>query len=90
LKDRDAAFVALLASNYYVAKATGKRRVRLTVILGPRQRGGDPDAYHLSLLDALVRAGLLVDDSKEYVELEPTHYVRETKPGCVIVLEDLD
>jgi hypothetical protein len=46
-----------------VPLAAGRRRVALTVVLSPRQRPADRDAYDKVLLDALVRCGLLLDDS---------------------------
>lgn len=67
-----------------------KRRVTLTIILGPGQRGGDPDAYWKVLLDSLVKCHVLVDDRKEWVELEPVQYERGKKPATIITLEDLE
>jgi hypothetical protein len=72
-----------------VPRATGKRRVGLHLILGPRQRGCDVDAYHKSLLDALVAAGLLIDDSPRWCELAPVTYERATRRAAVITLEDI-
>ena len=69
--------------------AEGKRRVRLTIVLGPRQRGGDPDAYWKSLLDALVCAGQLVDDSRQWVTTCPVKYERSAERATRIELEDL-
>jgi hypothetical protein len=46
-----------------VPPATGRRRVALTIVLSPRQRPADRDAYDKVVLDALVRCGLLLDDS---------------------------
>lgn len=70
-------------------KAEGKRRVSLSLVLGPKQRGGDPDAYWKSLLDALVNAGQLLDDSKEYVELGSVTYERGKRKATIITLEDV-
>lgn len=67
-----------------------KRRVSLTIVLGPRQRGGDPDAYWKVLLDSLVKCHILVDDRKEWVELAPVQYERGKKPATIIMLEDLE
>lgn len=72
-----------------VPKAAGKRRVSLTIRLGPRQRAGDPDAYWKSLLDALVGCGLLVDDSRQWVELAPVSFERGERAATVLVIEDL-
>jgi Holliday junction resolvase RusA-like endonuclease len=72
-------------------KATGKRRVVLTIILKPGQRGADPDAFFKSLADALVQAGLLTDDNRQGVELAPVAYERGTATdwGTRIRLTDL-
>ena len=59
-------------------KATGKRRVELTIILKPAQRAADPDAYFKSLADGLVHAGMLTDDNRQGVELTPVTYERGT------------
>ena len=67
-----------------------KRRVTLTIVLGYRQRGGDPDAYWKVLLDSMVKCHVLVDDRKEWVELAPVQYERSEKPATIIVLEDLE
>src|SRR5262249_43659142 len=47
-----------------VPKATGRRRVSVEIVLAPRQRQPDRDAFDKLLLDALVGAGLLLDDSE--------------------------
>jgi hypothetical protein len=57
--------------------------------LGPRQRGGDPDAYFKSVLDALVRAGLLIDDNRQGAELGDVTFARGLARRTEIVLEDV-
>jgi hypothetical protein len=64
----DREVIALEALAQKIPKAMGKRRVSLVLTLAPRQRAGDLDAYWKSLLDALVVAGLLVDDSRHNAE----------------------
>jgi hypothetical protein len=66
-----------------------KRRVTLTIVLGPRQKGGDPDAYWKVLLDSLVKCKVLVNDSKEYVDLAPVQYQRAENEATIILIEDL-
>lgn len=76
---------------YYFAdipKAAGKRRVSLEIVLGKGQRACDPDAYWKSLLDALVHAGQLVNDSPKWVELAPVKFSRSIA-GATITLEDI-
>lgn len=86
--DRGRVFFYLL-NNLVQPHCRQPRRVTLTIVLGPRQRGGDPDAYWKSLLDALVYAGYLKDDSKEWVELMPVQYERGPEKATIITLEDL-
>lgn len=59
-------------------KAPGKRRIETVIVLKPKQRGGDPDAYFKSLCDALKHAGMIVDDNRQGVELMPVRYERGT------------
>lgn len=89
MKKSDREMVAGYARLAEVPKAKRKRRVRLTIVLGPRQRGADPDAFWKGLLDSLVAAELLVDDSKEWVELAPVEYERGKERATRIVLEDM-
>ncbi len=63
LKKRDRIAVGEAAARAGIAPATGKRRVRLTVLVGPGKRRPDPDAFWKSLLDAMAACGLLVNDS---------------------------
>lgn len=86
-KDRETiAAYSLLAR---VPRAAGKRRVTITIVLGPRQRGGDVDAYQKSSLDALKHAGMLVDDSRHWCEIMPLKWLRAAERATVIELEDI-
>jgi hypothetical protein len=87
LKQTDQALV-LVHSGGKVPAAKSKRRVTLRIVLGPRQRGGDTDAYWKSTLDALVANYLLVDDNRTWVELMPVQFERGAK-GTWILLEDI-
>ena len=71
LKRADRQLVGLESKLQGIPPATGKRRVSLTLVLGPRQRAGDPDSYFKSLLDALTHAGMILDDNRQSVELGP-------------------
>jgi hypothetical protein len=76
-KRHDAQVLATAALALGVPRATGPRRLGVT-IYGRYHRGAVPDdpAPYKSLLDGLVHAGLLVDDSAEYLELVwPPHYL---------------
>jgi hypothetical protein len=89
LKKADRELVALYGKLARIPPATGRRRVCLHLVLGPGQRAGDPDAYWKSLLDALVACGLLVDDSRQWVELGEVTFSRGKARAAVITLEDV-
>jgi Holliday junction resolvase RusA-like endonuclease len=74
-----------------VPKATGPRRVAMTVYLGTRQRKPDADEQlYKAVLDALKACGLLVDDRREMCVVVPTDFYRsiDGKPCTVLVIED--
>lgn len=89
LKKADREIIAHYASAVGVPRATGKRQVTLRIVLAKGQRGGDGDAYYKSALDALVKAGLLVDDNRQWAELMPVEYERAAKKATVITLEEV-
>lgn len=89
LKKADRQIVAVYAFDV-IPHATGKRRVDVEIVLGPRQRACDPDAYHKSLLDALKHARLLIDDNRQHVELTPVRFSRGKQKATVITLTDLE
>lgn len=72
-----------------VPRATGKRRVGLEIIQ-PRGRFPDPDNVWKSLLDALVRLVLLVDDSAKWCELAPPIFKRGPMLRTVITLTEME
>lgn len=76
----------------WIPKAVVKRRVQLHLVLAPRKRAADVDAHQKSLLDALVQAEMLVDDSRVWCEIVPTTYERGTVEtwGARLVLEDME
>lgn len=86
LKRRDRRVVAWHAALAGTPRATARRRVSLS-IRQPRGRP-DPDGLWKSVLDALVAAGLLVDDSARYCEMGPAA-VAPGPLGTTIELEDL-
>ena len=88
-KKADARMVWAYAASAQIPKATGKRSVELTITLAPRQRAADPDSPWKSLLDALVRCGLLTDDNRQGVELLPVKFERGERKATRIVLRDL-
>lgn len=61
----------------------------MTIQLGKGQRAADPDGQWKVTLDALVKAGLLVDDNRQGVELMPVQFTRGAIKATEIVLEDM-
>jgi Holliday junction resolvase RusA-like endonuclease len=90
LKKIDRATVGLYARMARIPHAKGKRRVSLVLTLAPRQRAADPDAWWKSLLDALVQAGLLVDDNRQGCELGSVTFRRGREKATTIILEDVE
>jgi hypothetical protein len=88
LKRADREMVGTYARLARIPPATLPRRVSLTIVLGPGERAGDPDAYFKSVLDALTACGLLVDDNRQGVELGDVRFERGER-ATVIHLEDL-
>jgi hypothetical protein len=93
-KKKEYEMVGAYAILAMVPRATGRRSVRLEVVLEGRQQRVDQDAYSKVVLDALVECGLLIDDDKANVAWEqPTFTRREAndgqEAGTWIVLTDL-
>ncbi len=86
--DRD--LIGLEAIRQGIVKANGPRRVSLLIVLGKGQRGPDPDSLWKSTNDALVAAGLLVQDDRFHVELGTVTFSRGQTKRTEIVLEDVD
>lgn len=89
LKKNDREMVCGYSLQANIPNASVRRRVSLQLTLAPRQRAADPDAYWKSLLDALVRAGLLVDDNRTWCELGSVEFTRGSARATTIMLEDI-
>lgn len=89
LKKVDKNIVGHYCQHNRIPRAQGRREVSLTITLAPRQRAGDPDCYWKSLNDALVHAGMLVDDNRQYVRLGPVEFLRGPERSTLITLTDL-
>ncbi len=89
LASDQAAVIEYEAFNAEIPPATGRRRVSLELHGWPRGRFPDRDAYDKLFLDALVKAGLLTDDSLEGLagRMEVT-FVRSNERRTIITLED--
>ena len=88
-KDFDANCIAFGVAAADVPKAECPRKVKLEIVLGPGERGGDPDCYWKSLLDGLVRCGALVDDSKTWCIPDSVVFLRGPRRSTVVILENL-
>jgi hypothetical protein len=60
----------------------------LTILTGHRSAPGTGPAYFKSLLDALVKAGLLVNDSGRWCELGPVTFDRRPPRQTAVILQD--
>jgi hypothetical protein len=81
----DRQLIAYYAREQGLPLATARRRVSI-VITGTR---ADPDGLLKSLLDGLVHAGLLVDDSSTWLELGHLEVSLSGPRQTTVVLEDL-
>jgi Holliday junction resolvase RusA-like endonuclease len=76
---------------HQIPKATTKRLVRVKIYLTGRQKPYDQDNCWKSLMDALVKNGLLVDDSNKWVETLPVEFIKRAfSPGTEIYLQDIE
>ena len=82
--------LTVMAGVFGVPAATTKRSVRLTLHGWPgKRRLPDRDGWDKLTLDALVRSGLLKDDSPAWLEGRmEVEYVRSESKLTVITLED--
>src|ERR1700688_2167962 len=88
-KNSDYLVIKEAALRWEMRRSSAYRKVKLTIYLRPRQRACDPDAYLKSLLDALVNAALIVDDSRTHGSLEPVEFVRSDRMATEIELTDV-
>jgi DNA-directed RNA polymerase specialized sigma24 family protein len=91
MKQTDIELVTAYARISGIPKAKTRRRVSLEVNLTGRQKPFDEDAPWKFLLDGLVLAGLLVDDSPEWAEMGTVRCIRNERQeaGTCIILTDL-
>ncbi len=86
---RDGELVAHLVRVQGITPATGKRRVSISLEQA-RGRLRDPDGCLKTMLDHLVRAKLLRDDSAMWCEIGSVTIARGKSRRTVITLEDID
>ena len=88
-KKHDREIIARAVLAYAVPPATCKRIVSLLIVLPKGQRAYDPDAPWKSLLDALVSAGALKNDSRAWVQAQPVRFARGEGLTTFITLQDV-
>jgi hypothetical protein len=89
LKRRDREYMVLFANLARVPRATAKRRVSLRIVLPPKQRRFDIDAFQKSTLDACTHAGLVKDDNPKYADWGGVDYIRGKVLSTTIIIEDI-
>jgi Holliday junction resolvase RusA-like endonuclease len=72
-----------------VPKATTKRRVSLVFTVAKGKPKPDPDNLVKVVLDGLVKAGVLVDDSDEWCQLGGIRMEVGQHPKTMAIVEDL-
>lgn len=72
-----------------VPRAEGKRQVDFTIVLKKGQRAADNDAYHKSLMDGLVHAGMLKDDNRQWSQISQPQFERAERIATLITLRDI-
>lgn len=87
-KSIDRKMICYECKRHRVPRTEGRRRVSLIIHLDPGQRGADVDAYWKSILDALVHAGAICNDSHRWSELGLVRFMRDGM-GTTITLEDI-
>ena len=75
-KKADRELVAAHALAQGLPKAAAPRLVELRVVLAAGQRAMDEDNVWKALLDSLVQAGLLKDDSPKWCKRAPAEFLR--------------
>lgn len=91
MKAADREQIAAAVKVYGIPVAQCKRRIDVTYILPPGKRASDPDSQYKSLLDALVHAGALRNDSHVWAEPRTPRVARgpAEAAGTLVLLEDL-
>jgi len=73
---------------YGVPKAEGRRHVSVLIVLPKGRRALDADNVYKGMLDGLVEAEVLRNDSHVWCTWSPVHYARGDRLVTFITLED--
>lgn len=88
IKKTTTAIVTLYVMRAGIPKAEIKRRVWIHMVMAPKQRCIDRDNAPKAVLDALVHAGALKNDSPKWVATEPITFSRGERAETFITVED--
>jgi hypothetical protein len=88
-KRRDRDYVTLFARLARIPRAEGRRRLSSSITLPPGHRRWDGVAFHKSLLNACVHAGLLKGDSPRWCEVGTVACARGGALETVLIIEAL-
>lgn len=88
-KQKAMATVAACCLETRVTRATGRRRVAITVTVKQSSHMLDADNVPKSILDGLTHVGALVDDRSEWCELVAPRVTVGPQKKTVIVLEEI-
>jgi len=87
-KAKDREIVARACLVYAIPAAEARRSVEIHLVFAKGARACDPDAYWKSLLDALVHARALKNDSMDWVVCRPPAYSRGERQTSFITLQE--
>jgi hypothetical protein len=88
-KKLDANTVAYYAIANRIPRAECRRRLDLHITLPPRGRKGDEGNWWKSIEDALVHAGMLIDDNDKWYEKGKVTFCRGPAKATLITLTNL-
>jgi Holliday junction resolvase RusA-like endonuclease len=88
-KLKNADFMQIWTATRSIPAATQKRLVDIKVYISGSGRSPDPDNLCKSLLDGLVKAKLLKDDSATWCYCNPPEIIRGIQKGTEIFLQDI-
>lgn len=88
MKSHDKEIIGQAVKAYGITPAEERRSVSMLIIHPPGKRFCDKDAYHKSMLDALVHHGAIKNDSHAWVSCEPVEFARGEKLRTIITIQE--